>query len=364
MPKSIPLNRAGLNPLYSYLAPPVQRLTAELRAALTAQAAPDAQTIPEAEREQLLALLQELHRYLGYPELKAASDETQVPGSRGRSLPDIARSAAAKRQLCLRRLGGETPQGLPEWLLWLAPEQLAGLAERYEALSLVAARLATRLPHPHGRLLQLAATAQAALNQRLSQLGADIDADQRALFAWLSDHARRSGQYIAQHMQLSHEVSVPDLQAALLILRGTPEAPEPVASRAKEAVGGTPSPGPASYPAQVVALREYLDGRTLLMVGSSVDNQQHVAACAQAGIRVRWRPYRHAESHFNLEPDLRQPEVRVVVVAVRWSAHATSLIRPLCAAYGKDFVMLPAGYGLNTLAHEVTSQLGIAVPPS
>ena len=290
--------------------------------------------------------------------LEALHDDLRVylAEQHAAQMPDlsaVAFSAAEKAAWCQALALGSEVAAAPLWLLKRRPEEWQALSEGFEALHLAAARLHVRLPRPEGALLQHAATVQSGLRGLLLSLGGQIDAGQVSLFRWLTSYCREQRIYLPQHLSAQRWASLGELHSALLALRAMPAQPRETGPEKKKSAAPL-----REQTAAVILLREYLAGKTVLMVGSDVENQDHIRICAEAGIRVRWRNFKHSESHFNVESDLRQDDVKVVVMVVKLTSHDTALIKPLCDQHNRDFVRLPAGYGLNVLAHEIMAQVG------
>ncbi len=232
------------------------------------------------------------------------------------------------------------------------------LAELYEGVALACLRLASR-SQPHRRLLEGAAAVQSRLRYLLQTQQGYPDEVQRALYGWLRQHTAQARVRLNRHMRLDDPATFEEAQAALGALRRLPEQPASGKPGSSDKVARLErrAQSPEHTP-EVAALRRFLGGRTVLLVGSTVTNPGFLERCAGAGIRVRWRTFAHGESPLAVESDLRQPEVAVVAVLIRWAAHALSELRPLCQAHGRHFVRIPAGYSLNTLASEVLEQVG------
>ena len=48
----------------------------------------------------------------------------------------------------------------------------------------------------------------------------------------------------------------------------------------------------------------------------------------------------------------------MVILMIRWCDHAHAELRSIAAQQGKLFVSLPAGYGVNQVAHQIVTQVG------
>jgi len=140
--------------------------------------------------------------------------------------------------------------------------------------------------------------------------------------------------------------------AFLLVLR------EAETYRATGNVISPESPG-AEPTTAVLAVREFLRGRTVVIVGGDPDTrkQQAIKDAFELGDLV-WLESRPHQSIDRFKPAILRPEVMMVVLIVRWASHSYGDLKRFCAEHGRHFVRLPAGYNPNQLASQIMEQCG------
>lgn len=113
----------------------------------------------------------------------------------------------------------------------------------------------------------------------------------------------------------------------------------------------------------VTEVARRLAGRTMVLIGG-VRKPGHVAALKEAFQLkdVVWVPTREHQSVTKFEPYVRQPDVAVVVLAIRWTSHSYGEVKDYCDAYGKPFVRLKAGYNPVQVATHILEQVSDALP--
>jgi len=112
---------------------------------------------------------------------------------------------------------------------------------------------------------------------------------------------------------------------------------------------------------QEVARR--LAGKSIVLIGG-VRKPGHVAALKEA-FRLKdvvWVPTREHQSVTKFEPYVRQPDVAVVVLAIRWTSHSYGEVKDYCDQYGKPFVRLKAGYNPVQVAAHILEQVSDRLP--
>lgn len=112
---------------------------------------------------------------------------------------------------------------------------------------------------------------------------------------------------------------------------------------------------------QEVARR--LAGRSIVLIGG-IRKPGHVQALKEA-FRLKdviWVPTREHQSVAKFEPYVRQPDVAVVVLAIRWTSHSYGEVKDFCDAYGKPFVRLKAGYNPVQVATHILEQVSDKLP--
>ncbi|MFV0444537.1 MAG: hypothetical protein ACK5Q5_13285 [Planctomycetaceae bacterium] len=106
-----------------------------------------------------------------------------------------------------------------------------------------------------------------------------------------------------------------------------------------------------------------LRGRTIVLIGG-VRKPGHVAALKDAFQLkdVVWVPTREHQSVSKFEPFVRQPDVALVVLAIRWTSHSYGEVKDFCDQYGKPFVRLKAGYNPTQVAAHILEQVSDQLP--
>lgn len=205
---------------------------------------------------------------------------------------------------------------------------------------------------PHKRLFQAAATVQCRLRNVLQEQGLTLGYEvQRNMHQVLSGLAR-TYHYFLYDMRLDSQPKPDAANRACMYLSRLQTLPEQKKKKGKQVtVQRQPS-------VDVPRVREALEGKQILIIGSDVANQPFLQSCQALGLNVRWQTYMHGQSVYDLEAAIRQSEVRVVVCAIRWTAHAVGDAKGICKAYDRLFVNLPAGYNPNVLCYHIMSQVG------
>lgn len=122
------------------------------------------------------------------------------------------------------------------------------------------------------------------------------------------------------------------------------------------------SPTTKASPAVEEVARK-LAGRSIVLIGG-VRKPGHVQALKEA-FRLKevvWVPTREHQSVSKFEPFVRQPDVAVVVLAIRWTSHSYGEVKDFCDAYGKPFVRLKAGYNPAQVAAHILEQVSDKLP--
>jgi hypothetical protein len=121
----------------------------------------------------------------------------------------------------------------------------------------------------------------------------------------------------------------------------------------------SPEPATTEPSAAVLAVRKYLRGKAIVIVGGDPDGrkQQAIKDAFELGDLV-WVESGHHQSIERVKPAILRPDVAMVVLMVRWASHSYGDLKPFCVKHGKLFVRLPAGYNPNQLASEIMDQCG------
>lgn len=121
----------------------------------------------------------------------------------------------------------------------------------------------------------------------------------------------------------------------------------------------SPEPTTTEPTAAVLAVRKYLRGKTIVIVGGDPDSrkQQAIKDAFELSDLV-WVESRHHQSIERFKPAILRPDVAMVVLVVRWASHSYADLKPLCAEHGRLFVRLPGGYNPNQVASQIMAQCG------
>jgi hypothetical protein len=114
---------------------------------------------------------------------------------------------------------------------------------------------------------------------------------------------------------------------------------------------------------QVAEVARRLSGRSIVLIGG-VRKPGHMQALQDAfGLKeVVWVPTKEHQSVTKFEPFVRQPDVAVVVLAIRWTSHSYGEVKDYCEQYGKPFVRLKAGYNPVQVAAHILEQVSDQLP--
>ena len=115
----------------------------------------------------------------------------------------------------------------------------------------------------------------------------------------------------------------------------------------------------ASPPPEVLTVRDLLRGKAVVLIGG--ERRPHAQRALQEAFglkELRWIEPGEHESFGAFEPAVAQPDVAVVLLAIRWVSHSHSNVQQFCTAYDKPLVKLPAGYSPNQVAHQIVHQCG------
>ncbi|MGQ0627759.1 MAG: hypothetical protein ACT4PL_06610 [Phycisphaerales bacterium] len=148
----------------------------------------------------------------------------------------------------------------------------------------------------------------------------------------------------------------PAIDAALALCRATPPADPGPALRAALRL----TVQPAHAPANTAAARALINNTPVVLIGGIP--RPHVRAALEAGLNipeVRWLDSRPHQSTSTFDAAIRRPDVRLVLLAIRWSSHSFAADIPaMCTRASKRCVRLPGGMGVTQVAHQIMQQLG------
>ncbi len=128
---------------------------------------------------------------------------------------------------------------------------------------------------------------------------------------------------------------------------------------ANKPAGGTAEDREVAQSPALAQARELLAGRVVLMIGGYRQREAEERLRRAMDLEeLRWVPTMPNLPLYDIEPQIARPEVAVVVLMIRWTAHVYGNIREFCERHGKPLVRLPGGYGSNQVAHQIVQQVG------
>lgn len=117
------------------------------------------------------------------------------------------------------------------------------------------------------------------------------------------------------------------------------------------------SPDGPDWPAHVLRVREHLRGRRVVLLGGVPSAPHHAALCAAFELSdldwigsAEYAHGTHAQAHVT-------PDTAVVILAIRWMAHAHNTLRDVARARGVPYVMHPGGLSPSSVAWQIGQQV-------
>ena len=111
--------------------------------------------------------------------------------------------------------------------------------------------------------------------------------------------------------------------------------------------------------ADVRRAAELLRGRALVLIGGVRRPEAADAIKEALGLsELHWVEGREHSSYYAFEPDVADPDVVAVLLAIRWSSHGFGEVKNFCDKYDKPLVRLPGGYNPNQVAYHILTQIG------
>lgn len=110
---------------------------------------------------------------------------------------------------------------------------------------------------------------------------------------------------------------------------------------------------------EVQRVAQWLQGRQMVLIGGDRRPMAYQnLKSAFALDELIWVEVKPHQSLAALETPVGRPEVAVVVLAIRWCSHSHKEVEETCDRFGKPFVRLPGGYGVNQVASKILAQCG------
>ena len=100
-----------------------------------------------------------------------------------------------------------------------------------------------------------------------------------------------------------------------------------------------------------------LSGRSVVLIGGlrRPDAQRSLKSALKLKELV-WIETKEHQSITAFEPAIAEPELALVLLAIRWSSHAFGDVKQYCDRQGKPLVRLPGGYSPNQVAVQILAQ--------
>ncbi|MFO0953350.1 MAG: hypothetical protein U0835_19795 [Isosphaeraceae bacterium] len=109
--------------------------------------------------------------------------------------------------------------------------------------------------------------------------------------------------------------------------------------------------------AEVQRVARLLKGSTVVLIGGARRREAQKALERAFGLRsLVWVETKEHQSLSTFEPVVARPEVKLVLLAIRWSSHAFGDVKLFCDRHDKPLVRLPGGYNPNQVAAQVVAQ--------
>ena len=108
---------------------------------------------------------------------------------------------------------------------------------------------------------------------------------------------------------------------------------------------------------EVIEAASLLQGQSIVLIGGNHRPKAKEALKKNLGLKeLYWVQIDEYQSLDTFEPYIAQPDVAVVLLAIRWSRHCFGEAQRYCERYGKPLVRLPAGYNSNQVAAQILAQ--------
>jgi hypothetical protein len=118
-------------------------------------------------------------------------------------------------------------------------------------------------------------------------------------------------------------------------------------------------PRPRASSPELLEVAELLRDQVAVIIGGECRPRSKQALERDLGLaELRWISAAHHQSHYLFESAIARPETVIVMLAIRWSAHAFGNVDEFCRKHGKLFIRLPGGYNANQVAKQILEQVG------
>lgn len=109
--------------------------------------------------------------------------------------------------------------------------------------------------------------------------------------------------------------------------------------------------------AEVQKVSAFLKGAEIVIIGGDCRHESKRALIRAFGLSdLNWIETRPHETTSQFESAIARSDVKLVLLAIRWSSHSYGDVKKFCDKYDKKLVRLPRGYGVNQVAAEICNQ--------
>lgn len=127
----------------------------------------------------------------------------------------------------------------------------------------------------------------------------------------------------------------------------------------QERIAGLPAPAGRPVSPELMRVRHFLAGRTIILIGGDERPNSRRALCEALGLAdVIWVATRPHEATEMFEAPIARSDVALVLLAIRWTSHSYAGVKTFCDRHHKPLVRLPGGYNANQVAAQITAQCG------
>jgi hypothetical protein len=204
------------------------------------------------------------------------------------------------------------------------------------------------------------AAVMAMLRVAVTRTGRFNDHVQKFMFTTLLSFVKRESIYVADYMRRDFDADPGEVASvgqrietayANLLTTHSQETRARAATQKKQV-----SPSQETF--------DFLAGQRVVLIGGEVYN--HVFERLEGAFQCNLIWCEVSKTGFkNYEVSIAHQDTFIVLFATRWASHGAFYeVKELCAKYGKTFVQLPGGYGVNQIAHQIKVQAAHKLTPS
>ncbi len=108
---------------------------------------------------------------------------------------------------------------------------------------------------------------------------------------------------------------------------------------------------------EVQKVAAFLSGSQVVIIGGDCRHEARRSMISAFGLAdLNWIETRAHQTSSQFESAVARDNVKLVLLAIRWSSHSFGDVKTFCDRYSKPLVRLPRGYGVNQMAVEICNQ--------